>query len=72
MSKVIESNEKIAKTVTEGYKKIEEGVVCGYKIIEEGVVTGFNKMSDKIIEKTMTKDGETVAETKERLKSNIK
>ena len=68
MSKFIEVNEKIAEAVTSGYKKIEEGVVTGYKKIEEGAVEGFNKVSDKCIEKMFSKDGETVEETKARLK----
>lgn len=67
MSKFIEANEKIAKSVTEGYKKIEDGVVESYKKLEEGIVEGFNKVSDKFVEKLFTKDGETVEEAKQRL-----
>ena len=67
MSKVKETNEKIAEKVVEGYKKIETGVVDGYKKIETGVVDGFTKVSDKCIEKMFAKDGETVEEAKERL-----
>lgn len=68
MSKLVEINEKIAETVTDGYKKIEGTVVDGYKQIEKGAVDGFNKVSDKCIEKLFTKDNETVEEAKERLK----
>ena len=68
MSKLADVNEKIAEKVTEGYKKIEDGVVEGYKKLEEGVVTGFNKVNDKIIEKVFVKTGESVEDTKKRLR----
>lgn len=66
-NKFIEVNEKIAEGVVSGYKKIEDGVVEGYKKIEKGAVDGFNNVSDKIIEKVFSKDGETVEDTKKRL-----
>ena len=67
MSKLVETNEKIAEVVVEGYKKIEEGVVEGYKKIEKGAVDGFNKVTDKFVEKLFMKEGETVEEAKKRL-----
>ena len=67
MSKIAETNEKIAKNVTEGYKKIENGVVDGYKKIENGVVEGFGKISDKCVEVLFTKEGESVEDAKKRL-----
>ena len=67
MSKFVETNEKIAEAVVEGYKKIEDGVVDGYKKIEKGAVDGFNKVSDKFVEKLFAKEGETVEEAKKRL-----
>ena len=67
MSKIAETNEKIAEKVVEGYKKIENGVVEGYKKIEKGAVDGFNKVSDKCIEVMFAKDGETVGDAKKRL-----
>ncbi len=67
MSKIAETNEKIAEKVVEGYKKIENGVVEGYKKIETGVVDGFNKVSDKCIEKMFAKEGESVQDAKKRL-----
>lgn len=81
MSKFTSANEKIAEKVVagykiiescvvEGYKIIESGVVEGYKIMERGVVAGFQKVSDKMIEKLFTKDGETVVEAKKRLSEN--
>ena len=67
MSKIVETNEKIAAAVVEGYKKIESGVVEGYKKIEDGVVGGFEKMADGFVEKHLVKEGETVEEAKARL-----
>ena len=56
MSKIAETNEKIAAKVTEGYKKIETGVV-----------EGFEKVSDKCVEVLFAKDGESVEDAKKRL-----
>ena len=70
MANLVETNEKIAEKVTEGYKAIEDGVVNGYKSIEKGAVDGFNKVSDKFIEKLFTKEGETVEEAKARMQKN--
>ena len=68
-SKIVETNEKIAESVTAGYKKIEKGVVDGYKKIEHGVVSGYTKIEDKFVETYLARDGETVEEAKQRLKS---
>ena len=70
MSKIAETNEKIADKVVEGYKKIETGVVEGYKKIEKGAVDGFNKVSDKCVEVLFAKDGESVEDAKKRLSEN--
>ena len=67
MSKIVETNEKIAEKVVEGYKKIETGVVEGYKKIENGVVEGFEKVSDKCVEVLFAKEGESVEDAKKRL-----
>jgi len=56
-SKIIEINEKIAESVTEGYKKIENTVIEGY-----------TKIEDKFVENYLAKDDETVEEAKKRLK----
>ena len=72
MSKLVETNEKIAETVVGGYKKIETGVVEGYKKIETGAVEGFNKVSDKCVEKLFAKEGESVEDAKKRLQGNVK
>lgn len=70
MSNFMDANEKIIQKVVGGYKKIEDGVVSGYKKIEEGVVESFGKVNDKIIEKVFSKEGETVEDTKKRLRGN--
>lgn len=67
-SKIVETNEKIAESVTEGYKKIESGVVDGYKKIEKGVVEGYTKIEDAFIERFLTREGETVEDARKRLK----
>ena len=67
-----EAAEEAVKAVGEGavniYKKIEDGVVSGYKKIEDGVVSGFNKVTDKCVEVLFAKEGESVADTKKRLR----
>ncbi len=67
MSKLADTNEKIAEVVVEGYKKIEDGFVGGYKKIENGAVEGFTKVMDKCVEVLFAKEGETVEEAKKRL-----
>lgn len=67
MSKLADTNEKIADFVVEGYKKIEDGVVGGYKKVENGAVGGFTKVMDKCVEVLFAKEGETVEEAKKRL-----
>lgn len=77
-SKLVQVNERIAETVTEGfrkiedgvvggYKKIEDGVVGGYKKIENGVVDGFNKMTDRVVDQFLTREGETMEEARQRM-----
>ncbi|MGN0476380.1 MAG: hypothetical protein ACI4HM_03480 [Ruminococcus sp.] len=56
-SKLIKANEKIAKKVTSGFDKMCDTVVGGYTKIEDGFVDRY-----------LTRDGETVAEAKERIK----
>lgn len=60
----------IEHAVVGGYKAIENGVV-GYKAIENGVVDGFNKMTDKIVEKFLTREGETVEEARQRMNGAV-
>ena len=47
-SKLVQMNQKIEKTVVEGYKAIEDAVVGGYKEMEDTVVCGFNNVNDKV------------------------
>lgn len=57
-SKIVTANEKIAEKVVAAYEKVEDTVVAGYTKIEEAFVDRY-----------LTRDGETVQEAKERLRS---
>lgn len=59
-SKLVEINEKIAEGVTRCYRNIENTVVGGYRKIENAFVDRY-----------LTRDGETVAEAKKRIRSNM-
>ena len=67
-SKFVQANQKIAKTVVDGYKKVEDAVVGGYKKIEDGVVGAYTKVEDKFVDQYLTRDGENVEAAKARLK----
>ncbi|MBO5756594.1 MAG: hypothetical protein J6S28_02745 [Clostridia bacterium] len=67
MSKIAETNGKIAQKVVGGYKKIETGVVDGYKKIETGVVEGFEKVTDKCVDVLFAKEGESTEDVRARL-----
>lgn len=71
-SKIVEANEKIAEEVTSGFSKIQDGVVNGYKRIEDGVVEGFSKIEESFINRYLKRDGESVAEAKERLQKEAR
>lgn len=60
-SKIVKANEKIAEKVVGTFEKIEEKVVGGY-----------SKIEDAFVDRYLTKDGETVADAKERLKKETK
>ena len=60
--------EALEKGAMDAYQKIESGVVGTYKKIEDGVVSAYKKMEDHFVEKLFSKDGETVEETKDRLR----
>ncbi len=68
-SKFIRVNEKMAEKVVGTYEKIEEAVVGSYQKIEETVVGGYTKIEDTFVDRYLTKDGETLAEAKERIKN---
>lgn len=57
-SKIVTANEKIAEKVVAAYEKVEDTVVAGYTKIEDAFVDHY-----------LTRDGETVQEAKERLRS---
>lgn len=71
-SKLVATNEKIAKNVVGGYKKIEEGIVGGYKKMGGGAVEGFHKITDRFVDNFLTKEGETAEDAKARLKAEKK
>ena len=57
-SKIVTANEKIAEKVVAAYEKVEDTVVAGY-----------TKIEDAFVDRYLTRDGETVQEAKERLRS---
>lgn len=57
-SKIVKANEKIAEKVVGTFEKIEDTVVGGY-----------SKIEDAFVDRYLTKDGETVADAKERLQN---
>lgn len=57
-SKIVKANEKIAEKVVDTFEKIESTVVGGY-----------SKIEDAFVDRYLTKDGETTADAKERLKN---
>ena len=59
---------KVEDSVVDTYRKIEDGVVSGYRKIEDGAVNGFRKVSDWFIKKLFSRKGETVEETRKRLR----
>ncbi len=69
MSKIVEANEKIAEKVVGGYKKIENGVVGGYTKMQDTIVGAAGQVMDKSMQSLFGKEGETVEETRERLKN---
>ena len=56
-SKLVEVNKKIAENVTGGFQKIQDAVVGGY-----------TKIEDKFVAQYLTREGESVADAKKRLK----
>lgn len=69
-SKFIKANEEIAKKVVGAFEKIEETAVDGYAKMEADVVGGYTRVEDAFVDRYLTRDGETVAEAKARLKNN--
>ena len=65
---VTQTYKSIEEGVVGTYEKIEDAFVSGYRKIEEGTVTGFHKITDKFVKKLFSREGETVEETKDRLR----
>ena len=59
---------KVEDSVVGTYQKIEDGVVGGYQKIEDGAVSCFRKVSDFFIRKFFSRKGESVEETRKRLR----
>ena len=71
--------DKIAEKVIEGYKKVEDFAKSGYKDTGKNIKSGFDsvvntvvsgakKAGDFCVEKVFSREGETVEETKARIK----
>lgn len=58
----------IEKGVVDAYKTIEHGVVGAYKAVEKGAVDTYKKVEDTMVDKLFRKEGETLEQTKERLR----
>ncbi|ADU22413.1 hypothetical protein [Ruminococcus albus] len=69
MSKIADTNDKIAIAVTKGYKSVENTVVGGYQAVEKAVVGGYKKIENGFVDTFLAKDGETVDEAKHRITS---
>ena len=50
------------------YKAVENGVVGAYKAVEKGAVDAYRKVEDAMVDKLFRKDGETIAQAKDRLR----
>lgn len=62
------ANEKIAQKAADSLQKLEKAVVDGYNKVENAVVGQYTKIEDAFVDRYLTKDGETVADAKARLK----
>ncbi len=67
-SNIVKTVDQMADAATGVYEKIETAVTGVYEKIETAVVGGYTKVEDAFVERYLTKDGETVAQAKERLK----
>ena len=62
-------SEAASQAAETAYHKIENGTVRGYKAVEDAVVGTYTKIEDAFVGKFLTREGETVAEAKQRVKS---
>lgn len=58
---------QFAERVKAAYQKMEDGVVGGYHRVETGAVSGFERVTDRCVEVLFAREGESVAEARERL-----
>lgn len=66
----VKAYDAIEKGVVETYRTIEQGVVEAYKTLEQGAVGAYRKVEDTMVDKLFRREGETIEETKDRLKNN--
>jgi len=65
---VKEAYQNMEDSIVGTYQKIEDGVVGGYQKIEDGAVNSFRKISDFFIRTFFSRKGETLEETRKRLR----
>lgn len=63
-SRAAGAGDRIAEEDMAGFRKIQDRVVNGYK----GVEGGSTKLEDSLICRYLARDGESIAEAKERLR----
>lgn len=51
-------------------QKIEKNVVVGFQKMSSTVVGGYTKIEDKFVDQYLTRDGESIADAKKRLKKD--
>ena len=64
---VKEAYQTVEDSVVSTYQKIEDGAVSGYKKVENSFVSGYKKIEAAFIKKFLSREGESVEETKKRL-----
>ena len=64
---VKEAYQSVEDSVVGTYQKIEDGAVSGYKKVENSFVSGYKKMEAAFVRKFLSREGESVEETKKRL-----
>ena len=64
---VKETLQNVEEAVVGTYQKIEDGAVSGYKKVENSFVSGYRKIESAFVKKFLSREGETVEETKKRL-----
>ncbi|MFS1664227.1 hypothetical protein [Streptococcus sp. zg-JUN1979] len=62
-----DKQQQIASKAIATHHNIEKNVIKAYQKTEKVALSSFNNISDKMIRTFFTKDGESLAETKQRL-----